>query len=140
LHLQPEPEAPYGAVDEVLAVTKRAHVAKMGFVGNEAYEEAFCSAVSIGSRKAVRQRAAFLFGRSGPKHGSWNRVSIGRRSMRLSGPRREAGIRPSPGRRWNPSTGCGSGPMRRSSTSAAAPPRWHVNWPRAAGATSRSWT
>jgi biopolymer transport protein ExbD len=41
LHLQPEPEAPYGAVDEVLAVTKRAHVEKMGFVGNEAYIEAF---------------------------------------------------------------------------------------------------
>ena len=37
LHLQPEPEAPYGMVDEVLAVTKRAHVEKMGFVGNEAY-------------------------------------------------------------------------------------------------------
>jgi biopolymer transport protein ExbD len=41
LHLQPEPEAPYGAVDEVLAVTKRAHVEKMGFVGNEAYVDAF---------------------------------------------------------------------------------------------------
>ena len=37
LHLQPEPEAPYGIVDEVLAVTKRAKVEKMGFVGNEAY-------------------------------------------------------------------------------------------------------
>ncbi len=41
LHLQPEPDAPYGLVDEVLAVTKRAHVEKMGFVGNEAYMEAF---------------------------------------------------------------------------------------------------
>jgi biopolymer transport protein ExbD len=41
LHLQPEPEAPYGLVDEVLAVTKRAHVEKMGFVGNEAYMQAF---------------------------------------------------------------------------------------------------
>jgi len=41
LHLQPQPEAPYGAVDEVLAVTKRAHVEKMGFVGNEAYMDAF---------------------------------------------------------------------------------------------------
>jgi biopolymer transport protein ExbD len=41
LHLQPEPEAPYGVVDEVLAVTKRARVEKMGFVGNEAYMEAF---------------------------------------------------------------------------------------------------
>ena len=41
LHLQPEPEAPYGLVDEVLAVTKRAHVEKMGFVGNEAYMHVF---------------------------------------------------------------------------------------------------
>ncbi len=37
LHMQPEADAPYGLVDEVLAVTKRAHVEKMGFVGNEAY-------------------------------------------------------------------------------------------------------
>ncbi|MBW0145434.1 ExbD/TolR family protein [Sphingomicrobium clamense] len=37
LHLQPEPEARYELVDEVLAVTKRAEVQKMGFVGNEAY-------------------------------------------------------------------------------------------------------
>ena len=37
LHLQPEPQARYEVVDEVLAVTKRAHVTKMGFVGNETY-------------------------------------------------------------------------------------------------------
>ena len=37
LHLQPEPEARYELVDEVLAVTKRANVTKMGFVGNDAY-------------------------------------------------------------------------------------------------------
>jgi biopolymer transport protein ExbD len=37
LHLQPEPEARYELVDEVLAITKKAHVEKMGFVGNEAY-------------------------------------------------------------------------------------------------------
>ena len=37
LHLQPEPEARYEVVDEVLAVTKRANVTKMGFVGNDAY-------------------------------------------------------------------------------------------------------
>jgi len=37
LHLQPEPEARYEVVDNVLAITKRAHVEKMGFVGNEAY-------------------------------------------------------------------------------------------------------
>ena len=37
LHLQPHPQARYELVDEVLAVTKRANVTAMGFVGNEAY-------------------------------------------------------------------------------------------------------
>lgn len=37
LHLQPEAQARYEMVDEVLAVTKRAHVTKLGFVGNESY-------------------------------------------------------------------------------------------------------
>ncbi|MGA9581826.1 MAG: biopolymer transporter ExbD [Allosphingosinicella sp.] len=37
LHLQPDPNSRYELVDEVLAVTKRARVEKMGFVGNEAY-------------------------------------------------------------------------------------------------------
>jgi biopolymer transport protein ExbD len=37
LHLQPEPNARYELVDQVLAITKRAHVEKMGFVGTEAY-------------------------------------------------------------------------------------------------------
>jgi biopolymer transport protein ExbD len=41
LHLQPEPEARYELVDQVLAVTKEAKVEKMGFVGNEAYTTAF---------------------------------------------------------------------------------------------------
>lgn len=41
LHLQPEPNARYETVDEVLAVTKRAQVEKMGFVGNEAYGAEF---------------------------------------------------------------------------------------------------
>ena len=41
LHLQPEPEARYELVDDVLAVTKRAHVEKMGFVGNEYYQNVF---------------------------------------------------------------------------------------------------
>ena len=41
LHLQPEPNARYELVDQVLAVTKEAHVDKMGFVGNEAYMQAF---------------------------------------------------------------------------------------------------
>jgi biopolymer transport protein ExbD len=37
LHLQPDPQARYELVDEVLAVTKRAQITAMGFVGNEAY-------------------------------------------------------------------------------------------------------
>ena len=41
LHLQPESEARYEMVDEVLAVTKRANVTKMGFVGNEYYMNVF---------------------------------------------------------------------------------------------------
>ena len=41
LHLQPDSTAPYVLVDEVLAVTKRAHVSKMGFVGNEYYTQIF---------------------------------------------------------------------------------------------------
>ena len=41
LHLQPEPEARYVVVDDVLAVTKQAKVSKMGFVGNEAYTTVF---------------------------------------------------------------------------------------------------
>jgi biopolymer transport protein ExbD len=41
LHLQPEPDARYDLVDQVLVVTKQANVSKMGFVGNEAYAKAF---------------------------------------------------------------------------------------------------
>src|SRR3990170_4400727 len=37
LHLQPEPEARYELVDQVLAITKQARVEKMGFGGNERY-------------------------------------------------------------------------------------------------------
>ena len=37
LHLQPEPNARYELVDQVLVITKQAHVEKMGFVGNESY-------------------------------------------------------------------------------------------------------
>jgi biopolymer transport protein ExbD len=37
LHLEPHPNARYELVDEVLAVTKRANVTAMGFVGNEQY-------------------------------------------------------------------------------------------------------
>ncbi len=41
LHLQPDATARYEIVDEVLATTKRAHVQKMGFVGNEYYMNVF---------------------------------------------------------------------------------------------------
>ena len=41
LHLQPESTARYVLVDEVLAITKQAHVQKMGFVGNEYYTQVF---------------------------------------------------------------------------------------------------
>ncbi|HEX6740728.1 MAG TPA: biopolymer transporter ExbD [Sphingomicrobium sp.] len=41
LHLQPDATARYALVDDVLAVTKRAHVSKMGFVGNEYYTQIF---------------------------------------------------------------------------------------------------
>ena len=37
LHLQPEAEARYELVDEVFAITKRARIRRMGFIGNEAY-------------------------------------------------------------------------------------------------------
>jgi biopolymer transport protein ExbD len=41
LHLQPDATARYEVVDEVLAITKKAHVQKMGFVGNEYYMSVF---------------------------------------------------------------------------------------------------
>ncbi len=41
LHLQPEPNARYELVDEVLVSVKQASVSKFGFVGNEAYAKAF---------------------------------------------------------------------------------------------------
>ena len=41
LHLQPDATARYEIVDQVLAVTKQAHVQKMGFVGNEYYQNVF---------------------------------------------------------------------------------------------------
>jgi len=37
LHLQPEPRARYDLVDQVLVMTKRAQVTRLGFVGNEQY-------------------------------------------------------------------------------------------------------
>ncbi len=41
LHLQPDGTARYEVVDDVLAVTKKANVQKMGFVGNEYYMSVF---------------------------------------------------------------------------------------------------
>jgi biopolymer transport protein ExbD len=41
LHLQPDATARYELVDEVLAITKKSHVQKMGFVGNEYYMNVF---------------------------------------------------------------------------------------------------
>ena len=37
LHIEPDAEARYEMVDEVLAVIKRANIESMGFVGNERY-------------------------------------------------------------------------------------------------------
>ena len=39
LHLRPDPTSRYERVDEVLAMTKRAKIMRMGFVGNEAYQQ-----------------------------------------------------------------------------------------------------
>ena len=41
LHLQPDATSRYEIVDEVLAITKKAKVQKMGFVGNEYYTNIF---------------------------------------------------------------------------------------------------
>jgi biopolymer transport protein ExbD len=38
LHLQPDAEARYEVVDKVFVATRKAKVARMGFVGNEAYQ------------------------------------------------------------------------------------------------------
>jgi biopolymer transport protein ExbD len=37
LHIEPDPQARYETVDRVLAIAKKAHVEKLGFVGNEKY-------------------------------------------------------------------------------------------------------
>ena len=41
LHFQPDPQAQYEVVDEVLAIIKRSAVTKLGFVGNEQYRNDF---------------------------------------------------------------------------------------------------
>lgn len=41
LHVQPDAQAPYVKVDEVMAVIRRADVTRMGFIGNEKYADAF---------------------------------------------------------------------------------------------------
>jgi biopolymer transport protein ExbD len=41
LHFAPDPMAPYDTVDKVLALTKRAKINKLGFIGNENYISSF---------------------------------------------------------------------------------------------------
>ncbi len=41
LHFQPDPQARYEKVDQVLAVIKRSAVTKLGFIGNEQYRNDF---------------------------------------------------------------------------------------------------
>lgn len=41
LHFQPDPQARYEVVDEVLATIKRSSITKLGFVGNEQYRNDF---------------------------------------------------------------------------------------------------
>ncbi|MBR0551329.1 ExbD/TolR family protein [Stakelama marina] len=41
LHFQPDPNARYEKVDEVLAIIKRANITRLGFVGNEQYRNDF---------------------------------------------------------------------------------------------------
>jgi biopolymer transport protein ExbD len=41
LHLKPDPAARYELVDEILAITRKAEVTRMGFAGNEAYLNSF---------------------------------------------------------------------------------------------------
>ena len=41
LHFQPDPNAKYEKVDQVLAVIKRSGITKLGFIGNEQYGSAF---------------------------------------------------------------------------------------------------
>ena len=41
LHFQPDPNAKYERVDQVLAVVKRSGITKLGFIGNEQYFREF---------------------------------------------------------------------------------------------------
>ena len=41
LHFQPDPNARYEKVDQILAIIKRAGVTKLGFIGNEQYRNDF---------------------------------------------------------------------------------------------------
>ena len=41
LHFQPDPQARYEVVDQVLAVIKRSAITKLGFIGNEQYRNDF---------------------------------------------------------------------------------------------------
>ena len=39
LHMFPDAQARYNTVDEVLAITRRAQVTNMGFIGNDQYRQ-----------------------------------------------------------------------------------------------------
>jgi biopolymer transport protein ExbD len=41
LHLRPDPQTPYGVIDDILGVVKKSQVGKFGFEGNERYAGAF---------------------------------------------------------------------------------------------------
>ena len=41
LHFQPDPQARYEKVDQILAIIKRSEVSKLGFIGNEQYRNDF---------------------------------------------------------------------------------------------------
>jgi len=41
LHFQPDPQARYAKVDEVLAIIKRSNISKLGFIGNEQFRNDF---------------------------------------------------------------------------------------------------
>jgi|SRR5690242_1385220 len=41
LHFQPDPNARYEKVDQILAIIKRSGVTKLGFIGNEQYRDDF---------------------------------------------------------------------------------------------------
>src|SRR5215208_4326195 len=85
LHLQPDATARYELVDEVLAITKRAHVQKMGFVGNEYYTQVFRSdEPGAGASPAAGRDGALRAGRRGAgDHQAGPRPEDGLRRQRI---------------------------------------------------------